>query len=89
MSKGGRREDGMNVKLKRKTNVQVVQGIMNFSQHGALAQAFVMEAIAQYSAMVIKNPPPPDPKAIVPSDVWVKVAEEVQAKLQEHYGEPS
>lgn len=71
---------------KHKTNVQVVQEIMNFSQHGSLAQAFVLEAIAGYSAAVIQNPPAPDPNAIVPSHVWVAVAKEVQEKLNKHYG---
>lgn len=40
-----------------RTNLEFVTQVMTFSQHGALMQAFVMEALRSYAEHVIKTFP--------------------------------
>jgi hypothetical protein len=40
-----------------KTNVEFITQVMTFSQHGALMQAFVMEALRSYAETVVQNFP--------------------------------
>ncbi len=39
-------------KVKHKTNVQLINGLMTHSQQGVLMQAFLIEAIANYAKQV-------------------------------------
>lgn len=41
--------------MKPKTNVQRIKHIMEFSKHGPLMQVFIIQALADYSADVVKN----------------------------------
>jgi hypothetical protein len=40
---------------KHKTNTELVDDFMNFSQNGALAQIFVMHALDEFAKAVVKN----------------------------------
>ena len=39
------------------TNLECLTEIMTFSRHGALAQAFVMDALSQHAERVATTPP--------------------------------
>ena len=43
-------------KVKRKTNIQLVNDLMTHSQNGVLMQAFVIEAIRHYSEQTKLSP---------------------------------
>ena len=70
--------------MKRKTNVEFITDLMEFSQHGAMMQAFVMNAIEQYAqqAMVERLPD----KGFISPDLWQAIAKELLDKLEVHYG---
>jgi hypothetical protein len=71
--------------MARKTNVQIVKGIMEFSKHGVIAQAFVMEAIGRYAEEVAKATPEqlaPMDSGMIHSSVWQETAKEILHKLQ-------
>ena len=65
---------------KPQTNVQLVTEMMNHSQAGALKQAFIVEAIAQYSKQVIDSPPWTD--GIVSHAAWLTAAQECLASIE-------
>ena len=44
-------------KVKRKTNIQLVNDLMTHSQNGVLMQAFIIEAIAKYAEQTKVSPP--------------------------------
>ena len=68
---------------KRKTNVEFVTELMEFSNHGALMQAFVITAIQEYAeTWAVQRLS--DGGMISPNQ-WQACAEEVLAKLEEHY----
>lgn len=57
------------------TNVQLVTKMMEFSEVGAIKQAFIIEAIRVYSKNIIESPPWPD-TAFISHAAWKKAAEE-------------
>jgi len=72
----------------RKTNVQVVNGIMNYSQYGAMSQAFVMNALLTSAEAVIAAGAEAIPQGgFISPEVWVGVATEVRDKIKAHFGE--
>ena len=44
------------MKVKHKTNIQLVTELMTHSQQGVLMQAFIIEAIAKYAESVKASP---------------------------------
>lgn len=76
---------------KQKTNVQIVKDIMEYSNHGALVQMFVIDALTKWSKMVADKPIEElreqfGENAFISADAWQGVAKEVQAKLNAAYG---
>ncbi len=73
---------------KRKTNVQIIKDIMEHSQYGALAQAFVIDALSKWSDKVAASTPDQYPEnGIVHPPAWIGVAKEIKGKLDSHYGD--
>lgn len=70
---------------KEKTNVQFLTHLMNYSQQGALMQAFVMTALEAYAKEVVATEPWDDKKSMVRHESWKKCADEVLAGLDEHF----
>lgn len=69
---------------KRKTNEQAIRNIMNYSNYGALAQIFVVDALLK-QATAVANMNPEDVKSgLVNGAAWVGVAKEIRDKLNEH-----
>lgn len=70
---------------KRKTNVQVVTHLMNYSAQGALMQGFILNAMEKYSKEVIASEPWSD-NSMISFAAWKACAEEVLQTLENHYG---
>lgn len=64
-----------------KTNIGVVTDIMEYSSFGALSQAFVIEALANYSEGVLDASEESLSTGLLPAGVWKGVAEEILQKL--------
>lgn len=66
----------------RPTNVAFVKELMEFSRFGALTQAFILQAIDQFSKQVAASDPAKYPEVgLVSPEVWIGIAKEVQTKL--------
>lgn len=70
---------------KRKTNVQIVKSVMEFSAFGPLAQAFVVQAITKYAEAVANAKPEDVDNAMISGESWVGVAKEIRDKMAEAY----
>lgn len=71
---------------KRKTNIQVVNQMMEFSQHGALAQLFILQAIEKYADACIAAKPEEMENGFISGVAWQGVAKDLKRQLNEHYG---
>lgn len=65
-----------------KTNVEFVTDLMEFSDMGPLMQAFVIEALAQYSKQVIKAGESKCDSTFISGKAWVTCAKELQQKFK-------
>jgi len=77
-----------NPNIKRKTNVEIVTEIMEYSRFGALSQAFVVNAIAEEAKRVANiNPKDVDTKdwQFISFEAWNGVAKEIVEKLETSY----
>jgi hypothetical protein len=74
--------------MKRKTNVQAINNVMNFSEYGSLSQAFVMNAILTSAEAVIAAGTDVMPKdGFIAPQAWLGVAKEIHDKLSTHLKE--
>ena len=72
-----------------KTNRDFVDYVMEFSPHGALTQAFVIESLRFYSMFVIENmSDKDDPNSFVNPKLWKGVAEDVLESWRSMYEKP-
>lgn len=69
------------------TNVEFVTDLMAFSAHGALIQAFVLQALDRYSQMVAAATPEALDTGFVSGRAWHGCAVEVRRKLAQRLGE--
>ena len=67
---------------KPKTNIQLVRHIMEYSQAGALKQAFVIEALYQYSHQIIEDTTLWPQNSVVSQEAWQLCAREVLDQLK-------
>lgn len=68
------------------TNVEFVTELMEFSAHGALIQAFVMQALEQYAKRVAAMTPEALDMPMVSGQAWHGCAVEVRDKLARRLG---
>lgn len=69
-----------------KTNEDFLHYIMNFSDHGALSQVFVIEALRYYSERVTQNGEPKDDLSSMISPIaWYETGLEIQELLKAKY----
>jgi len=73
---------------RRKTNIQFVKHIMEYSNHGALMQVFIMQALEQYSKSVAASTPEKLDTPMVSGQAWHGCAIELQRALDEHFERP-
>jgi hypothetical protein len=64
------------------TNIEKVTHIMSYSNYGALAQMFVMDALHKWSAIVSRASPKEVDNGFVNGEAWIGVAMEIQKALQ-------
>ena len=67
---------------KPKTNIQLVRHIMEYSAAGALKQAFVIEALYQYSHQILKDKEAWPQNSVVSQEAWQLCAHEVLDQLK-------
>lgn len=65
----------------RRTNVEFVVELMEYSAHGALIQAFVLEAIGRYARTVASRTPQELDTPLVSGRAWHGCAVEICEKL--------
>ena len=71
----------------RMTNVEFVTELMQFSRYGALAQMFVIDALAKHSAVVAATDDPSVfSTGLFDGQAWVACAKDIKRQLDEHYG---
>jgi hypothetical protein len=71
--------------MTRKNDVQFVNNLMNYSQYGALVQAFVIQAIDTLASAVIAHPLTDDENhALITPAAWRNVAHEAKDMVQGH-----
>ena len=68
---------------KPKTNIQLVRHMMEYSQVGALKQAFVIEALYQYSQQILKDKEAWPQNSFVSQEAWQTCAKEVITSITE------
>ncbi|MBS75190.1 MAG: hypothetical protein CMO32_05440 [Variovorax sp.] len=67
------------------TNVEFVVDLMEHSQHGALIQAFVLQAIQVYASSVAKKSPAELDTPLVAGAAWHGCAMELCSKLNGYW----
>jgi hypothetical protein len=81
----------MTIKLnkKRQTNVEFITELMEFSNHGAMAQLFIMDALKKVANHVASIPLEELRKefdgSMVSADAWHGVAKEISQKFDGYY----
>ena len=70
---------------KRLNNIEFVTELMNFSNYGALAQVFVIEAISKYASVCAEQRITDN--GFLNPDTWQGVAKEIKEKINKQYGE--
>lgn len=68
----------------RETNVEFVTRIMEFCPHGALIQAFVMEALEVYCRLVKDAPPGTFDNGLLAEGVWLRLGAWLEDELAKH-----
>ena len=66
------------------SNIEVVTNIMTFSNHGGLAQMFVIDALVKFSKIVMNTPSEEmamRDNGLISCEAWKAVASEINAKL--------
>lgn len=64
------------------TNIEKVTYIMTYSNYGALAQLFVMDALHQWSGIISKASPQQVDNGFINGEAWIGVAGEIHKVLQ-------
>ena len=67
--------------MKRQTNIQFVTHLMDYARSGPLMQAFVLEALHDYSARVITQDNPGPENGFIAWPAWQACATEAMQAL--------
>lgn len=72
------------------TNLECITDLMTFSRYGALAQAFVMDALSNHASHIAKMPLDElvekfGDQPAVSAKAWHGVANEIHDKLEAHF----
>ncbi|MCY1251229.1 hypothetical protein D9M72_649640 [compost metagenome] len=77
----------MRASVNPRTNIEFVSDLMTYSAHGALIQAFVLQALEQYATRVAAAAPEALDTALVSGRAWHGCALEVRRKLAQRLGQ--
>lgn len=72
--------------MERQTNTEFVTDLMEYSRCGPLIQAFVIQALDQFSKHVAAGKPEDFDNGMVSGAAWHACGVEIQKKLQERLG---
>jgi hypothetical protein len=72
--------------MNRKTNVEVVTELMEFSKNGALQQAFILKAIEYYAAVCIEAGAQTFDTPMLSGEGWIRCAVEARDTIKKHLG---
>lgn len=72
--------------MAKQTNIEAVTQLMDFSQHGALMQGFVLQAIEQYAQQVLANKDQISDTGMISKQAWVGCAQEALGHVTAHLG---
>lgn len=75
-------DTGFDEVFKPLTNIDFVTDLMSYSPVGALAQAFILEAIGRYAKQVCEAEPWPD-DVMVSFEAWQTCANHIAKKFEE------
>jgi hypothetical protein len=67
------------------TNIKFVKTLMEFSNYGALVQAFIIQAIVHYCDHIIANEEEVKKsmeKGFISPDAWIGIAKEIKTKIE-------
>ena len=67
-----------------KTNTKFMNDLMDFSNHGALMQLFVLSAVEKYAKLVKDLDPEEFEGGIIYGPAWIGCAKEALTKIDEH-----
>lgn len=69
------------------TNVQFVTELMEFSNYGALAQLFVLQALSEFSHAVVNAEPESFENSahFISTQAWQGVAKEIAEKIEQRH----
>lgn len=73
------------MKRNLKTNEDLVLDLMRYSPHGALCQAFIINAIEAYCDSVAKTGPEAFDGGLINGQAWVDIAKDVKSRIREFY----
>ena len=69
-----------------KTNVETITDIMEFSNFGAMAQVFVIDAVTKMAGLVARSKVEDYPEnGFINPEAWIGVAKEIEGKLNKEY----
>jgi hypothetical protein len=72
---------------KKLSNMDRLHHMMTFSEHGALAQVFIMEAIRHYSATIRSVEPPEndlDDHGFISKRRWWEISVDINKEINQH-----
>ncbi|WP_186073680.1 hypothetical protein [Burkholderia gladioli] len=74
------------------TNLECLIDIMTFSRYGALAQAFVMDALSKHAERIATTPlealrAQSGIQPLISAQAWQSVAREIHDKLEAHFAQ--
>lgn len=72
--------------LKSITNEDFVRYIMNYNPHGALVQAFVIQALSSYCELVLEAGVGPSENGLINSKAWRDIASYINNLMEQKYG---
>ena len=73
---------------KLQTNEDLIRNLLNYSPTGALAQAFIVEAIRRYADACAKADPATFDSGLMSGAAWVRTAQHIKAECEKFYGSP-
>ena len=66
------------------TNTELITKIMDYSKQGALMQPFILQAIAEFSKIVISRADELPDEGLVDAQAWVRCAKEAKEAIDDH-----
>lgn len=71
---------------KLKTNTDLIVDLMERSPHGALCQAFIIQAVEQFAKQVAAKTPADFDNAMISGKSWHGIGVDITKRIAEFYG---